>query len=78
MTDERLNSYRQAMSPRAMSEDSLIKAGIPFTQNRDGVRLMIEFNDGVIDFWPESQLWLIRSTAKKGQGVESLIKQVLG
>lgn len=82
MRDEKYNLPRnpvkKSQSPVEASAEYLKEHNIPFSTSPDGKRIFVDFNDGLISFWPTSGLWLIQNTCKRGSGVESLAKQVLG
>lgn len=61
---------------RAGSAKVLEDNGIPFTSHNDGAHLLIDLEQFVIDFWPGTGLWHVRSLSGKqqGRGVFPLIR----
>ena len=50
----------------------LTERGISFTSKNSGAHLIVEYTDGLIDFWPGTGRWIARS-GKKGFGVKNLL-----
>lgn len=61
----------------ASSTDILKKARVNFTSHNNGVHLVIQHSDRLIDFWPSTGKWNVRSANLWGLGVFALLK-VLG
>ncbi len=56
------------------STDILAKAGVNFTSHNNGVHLIVQHKDRLIDFWPSTGKWGVRSANLWGRGVFSLLK----
>lgn len=54
----------------------LSELGILSTRHKDGNRILVESRLGIIDYWPETELWMIRETGRKGNGIDRLIQYV--
>lgn len=84
MTDSDLSDfykdYRQSrQSKKAQNREqsaALLKHhGIIFTEHNNGAHLIVEGNNGYIDFWPGTGKWNDRS-GTSGFGVRNLIKLI--
>lgn len=59
------------------STDLLIKSGINFTSKNEGIHLIIETNNIVLDFYPSTGLWWDRNNkSKKYRGVKNLLRYI--
>lgn len=66
-------SKAKRASNREFSAKLLKERGYRFTTNNDGVHLMVECLDGVIDFWPGTGVWIDKAKAARGRGVQHLL-----
>lgn len=53
--DER--SKERRAHNRTASADILIKVGVAFSSNNDGVHLIVHRDKWIVDFWPGTGLW---------------------
>ena len=51
----------------------IYQAEIEFEAKCKGSYLMLTVHDGIIDFWPASELWISRATGKRTYGIQLLI-----
>lgn len=60
-------------SPRVLTAN-----GIPFTSHNGGAHLLIDLKTYVVDFWPGTGLWHVRSHSgqDKGRGVFPLVRYI--
>lgn len=61
-------------SNREQSAQMLADKGIVFEEKNFGAHLIVEGNEGYIDFWPGTGRWICRATQKRGFGVRNLLK----
>lgn len=52
--------------------------GIPFVSNNDGVHVVIQHNNKIIDFYPSTGLWKDRQSKRRARGILSLIRHLEG
>ena len=71
MEHKKENQIRRANN-RTKSADMLKDAGIVFESKNADAHLIVEGNNGYIDFWPGTGRWHIRN-GKRGFGVQNLI-----
>lgn len=64
-------------SNRENSAEYLRERGIMFSTNNGGAHLIVEGNEGFIDFWPGTGRWNCRS-GHKGFGVRNLVIYIKG
>jgi hypothetical protein len=62
-------------SNREKSPLYLEKHGIHFESKNNGAHLIVEGNDGYIDFWPGTGRWKARQ-GESGFGVRNLVKHI--
>jgi hypothetical protein len=62
---------------RAKPEQRLAEAGIGFTTHNNGLHLIVDHNEKVVDFWPTTGRWIARG-GKEGWGVKGLIEFLEG
>jgi hypothetical protein len=62
---------------RAKPEQRLAEAGIGFTTHNDGLHLVVDHNEKIVDFWPTTGRWIARK-GRKGWGVKGLIEYLDG
>ena len=55
----------------------LERLSIPFVSHNYGVHLIIDSENGIIDFWPGTGKWIARSGAA-GRGVRNLVTYIKG
>lgn len=72
-----MNADEQAKraSNREQSAQYLTKHDILFESKNNGAHLIVEGNDGYIDFWPGTGKWKTRK-GKSGFGVRNLVKYI--
>lgn len=52
----------------------LLEAGIEYESKNGGAHLIVNTPSGLVDFWPSSGLYIIRSSGQKRRGVRNLFK----
>lgn len=52
--------------------------GIEFVSKNGGAHLIIDSNNGRINFWPSTGLWTVNGSKKEGRGVFTMIKFING
>ena len=52
----------------------LAKAHIAFETFNRGEHLVVRADDVVVDFWPSTQLWMVRGDASRHQGIRPLVR----
>lgn len=58
------------------STNLLFESGITFESKNNGVHLIITSDIGLIDFWPSTGKFKVRSRTKYGRGVKNLINAI--
>jgi hypothetical protein len=73
-------AYKQAKkrSNLAASTSLLKHNNVPFVMHNGGIHLEIRLTAEVIDYWPSTGLWWIRSSRNKRRGVHKLINYLKG
>ena len=61
---------------RDHSTKALTEAGIGFESRNGGAHLIMASPDGLVDFWPGTGKWIVRSTRKAGRGFANLLWMV--
>lgn len=61
-----------------MNTEKLIENGIEFTRKNSGLHLMIETKDGFIDYWPSTDVYIVRGTKDRGFGVQNVLIRAKG
>lgn len=58
----------------------LEKEGIPFVSKNAGAHLIISAGESsnIIDFWPGTGKWIVRSSGYPGRGIFNMIKYLKG
>ncbi len=56
------------------STNLLLDSGIVFVSKNNGAHLIISAKNEIIDFWPSTGLWIVRSIKRKHRGVFNLIR----
>ena len=51
----------------------LIESKIPFSSKNNGYHLIVSFDGGIVDFWPSTNIWSIRS----GSANKKLIRKTM-
>jgi hypothetical protein len=74
---EMFNEYKKArQEKRAQNRDSsaeyLTRRNIAFNSRNGGAHLIVHSVNGLVDFWPGTGLWQIRS-GRRGFGVKALV-----
>lgn len=68
-------SQQKRASNREQSARKLDAAGIQYLSKNAGAHLIVTAADGqIIDFWPGTGLWRMRSSARQGRGIRSLLR----
>jgi hypothetical protein len=73
----KIHSQQKRAGNRDSSAQLLKEKDIHFTSNNGGAHLIVEGNDGFIDFWPGTGRWNDRK-GTKGFGVMNLIRHIKG
>lgn len=60
---------------RENSAQYLENRGIPFVEKNGGAHLIVEGDEGYIDFWPGTGRWRTRN-GRKGFGVRKLVEYI--
>jgi len=60
----------------AYSTNLLVESGIEFESKNNGVHLIVTSDLGLIDFWPSTGKFKVRSQTKYGRGVKNLINLI--
>lgn len=60
------------------STELLKASGFEFESKNNGVHLIIDTDDGKIDFWPSTGLFQTRWDGRQRRGVKNLIKTLEG
>jgi len=58
------------------STNLLFERGIEFESKNNGVHLIVTSDLGLIDFWPSTGKFKVRSQTKYGRGVKNLINLI--
>jgi hypothetical protein len=82
MSEEMWEDYRaikqhrmeQKAELRRTGAEALTQHNIPFRECNGGAHLIIQFRDRIVDFWPGTERWSIRSANRWGRGVGGLLK----
>lgn len=61
---------------RASSAKILTEKGIPFESKSQGVHLIVDGGDRVIDFWPGTGKWIPRGDRQPQFGVRGLVMYI--
>lgn len=69
-------SQERRANNRDTSAQQLQQAGIRFTTSNGGVHLVVTAGAKTIDFWPGTDLWIVRGDKKKWRGVRNLINHI--
>ena len=67
------HSKKKRASNREQSAQYLADKGIVFTSHNQGAHLIVEGNNGHIDFWPGTGKWKTRD-GRSGFGVRKLVE----
>lgn len=59
---------------RRTGAEMLTQHNIPFRSCNDGAHLIIQYMDRIVDYWPGTERWSIRSVARYGRGIDGLLK----
>jgi hypothetical protein len=62
---------------RAQSAEILSRSGCVFESKNGGAHLIVLAGADVVDFWPGTGLWIVRSTKQQRRGVRKLVDFVL-
>lgn len=78
MSDDPERSKLKRASNREGSPKVLESNGIPFTTKNAGAHLLIDMGTFIVDFWPGTGLWHVRSHTGqyKGRGVFPLVRYI--
>lgn len=76
--DVKAASQEKRAGNRESSATILRNRGIPFESKNWDAHLIVkpQGSDEVIDFWPGTGRWIVRSTKHKGFGVFNLLKHI--
>lgn len=69
-------SKKKKASNLEFSTNELIKRGVQFESKNCGVHLVIESLDGLIDYWPSTGKFRLRSTGEYKRGLRRLLKHL--
>jgi hypothetical protein len=77
-TYQSIKNYSKAKKQRNKhGSTSLLESNnIKFDSKNNGVHLIIDGCDEIIDFYPSTGLWIIRSKQIKSRGVRKLINRI--
>lgn len=67
-------SRKKKESNQDWSTQKLIDEGIPFESKNWGNHLIVETQNGKVDFWPSTGKFIVRDTDKHGRGIRQLLK----
>ena len=73
----RENKKSSAAWFRTLGASELTNNSIPFVSKNNGAHLIVEGNDGYIDFWPGTGKWIVRSPKFEGFGIKNLLEYIL-
>ena len=76
VTCDDCNGVNKRASNRQWSTQHLVDKGIAFQSKNKGAHLIVESPIGLIDFWPGTGKWIVRSNKKTKRGVRELIKYI--
>jgi hypothetical protein len=70
-------SQEKRADNRELSAEYLLTRQMPFVSKSNGVHLIVEGKNCLVDFWPGTGKWISRS-GEKGRGVRNLVTFILG
>lgn len=76
--DLREASQKKKRANLAFSTGLLVHNKVPFIAHNGGIHLEIRLTDQVIDYWPSTGLWWIRTSRNKRRGIHKLINYLKG
>lgn len=54
------------------STNYLTEIGVTFESKNNGIHLIVNSKNGIIDFYPTTGLWIVRN-GKRGRGVKNMV-----
>lgn len=67
-------SRKKKLSNQDWSTQKLVDEGIAFESKNWGNHLIVETQNGKVDFWPSTGKFIVRDTGKHGRGIRQLLK----
>jgi hypothetical protein len=71
--DAEADKQRRARN-REHGFDALASAGYHFEVKNGAAHLIVETDQGKVDFWPGTKKWIVRKGGRMGRGVEALME----